>query len=405
LPYESARDLPTYVELSQQLTGMRLFRFLLPKDKRGDLRKIEDQLRHLADTVDEFYRVLGPRNWVFHDDFNVERMNTLLESGDVDAVERALIGYYQEEDTLRFMVMRLNGLDDMRSRRHLIDHALNDYREGRFYAVVLVLLTVMDGFVNDVEPSVRRGLHAREANEMDAWDSVVGHHQGLSAAHDTFRRSFKASSAEKVVDLYRNGIIHGNLLAYDNEIVATKAWNRLFAVTDWARAEAKRAMPQPEPTSWRDIFASVAANARTKAALDAFSPRVLTPDQAEFTADEAYQACLTYLSAWQRTNYGAMALGLSHMIARGYGAQAPRFVREEYTGFSLDGFEITSLDFTAAAVCIAAVVLTINNGEPHHAQLRWLHEDEEGDVSPVGMTGEWRLMSWGPHAILSEAGP
>jgi hypothetical protein len=39
------------------------------------------------------------------------------------------------------------------------------------------------------------------------------------------------------------------LVNFDNDIVATKAWNRLFAVADWAASRQKRAIPpDPKPT-------------------------------------------------------------------------------------------------------------------------------------------------------------
>ena len=121
----------------------------------------------------------------------------------------------------------------------LVEHAREDYFNGRYYSVVLVLFSVMDGFVNDVDTSQRRGLHARDPSEMSAWDSVVGHHLGLSHAHAEFTKSTFKTSDEPVVELHRNGIVHGTLVNYDNVVVATKAWNRLFAVADWARSLAK----------------------------------------------------------------------------------------------------------------------------------------------------------------------
>ena len=46
---------------------------------------------------------------------------------------------------------------------------------------------------------------------------------GLGHAQQTFRRRFGATRDEPVQDLFRNGIVHGTLLNYDNVVVATKA--------------------------------------------------------------------------------------------------------------------------------------------------------------------------------------
>jgi hypothetical protein len=61
MPYESARDLPSFVEMSQQLASLKLLRFLLPKTERPKVKELEAQLRSMGDTVDKFYEVLGPR--------------------------------------------------------------------------------------------------------------------------------------------------------------------------------------------------------------------------------------------------------------------------------------------------------------------------------------------------------
>jgi hypothetical protein len=39
----------------------------------------------------------------------------------------------------------------------------------------------------------------------------VGHHKGLAHAHAAFTKSFKGTQTEPVYELYRNGIVHGNL--------------------------------------------------------------------------------------------------------------------------------------------------------------------------------------------------
>src|SRR5690606_28486832 len=124
-----------------------------------------------------------------------------------------------------------------------------DYQDGRFYSCVLVLLSVMDGFVNDFEPARRRGLHARESAEMSAWDKAAGHHQGLANAHRIYNQRVSKLDSSEQFDLRRNGIVHGMLPNFDNPVVATKAWNLLFAVADWADGEAARLTPkEDEPT-------------------------------------------------------------------------------------------------------------------------------------------------------------
>jgi len=152
----------------------------------------------------------------------------------------------------------------------LLDKVMEDYLAGRFHAVAPVLIAQMDGMVNDVNPAQRQGLHAKEPGEMIAWDSVTAHHQGLSHALIPFQKGFQATRTDPVFEVHRHGIMHGNLISYDNEVVATKAWNLLFAVADWAYAELNPPKPpEPEP-SLGELMGQVTENARQSRLTDRF---------------------------------------------------------------------------------------------------------------------------------------
>src|SRR5215216_6721000 len=312
--YPSARDLPSVAEMLQQIQGMKLLTRFVARKQRAELVKLEAQVLELTKTVDRLYSLLGPRHWIFHDDLNAEKVKALVRL-DPAAAERAFIEIYRDAEALRFMIRRLNGLPAMRARMDLIEKARIDYQEGRFYATVLVLITVMDGFVNDVEPARRRGLHAREADDLATWDSVVGHHMGLTNAHSTFTKSNYKTSSEPLYELQRHGIIHGTLLNYDNVVVATKAWNRLFAVADWARSlKKKNEPPKPEP-SWRELFHQIGRNEAAKKALAEWRPKTLEADDQAFAGEEVCKRAQAYLEAWKAKNYGVMASLISPMVA------------------------------------------------------------------------------------------
>ncbi|MET7571235.1 hypothetical protein ABZT04_22430 [Streptomyces sp. NPDC005492] len=80
--YASALDLLSVRQLRQQLRQARALRFLIPRDQRPDLAAIEHQLQHICETVDTFYQVLGPRNWIFHENLPVDDIAELLTSDD-----------------------------------------------------------------------------------------------------------------------------------------------------------------------------------------------------------------------------------------------------------------------------------------------------------------------------------
>jgi hypothetical protein len=395
----SARDLPTVAELLGQLAALKLLTTFVARDQRGQIQEMERELNDLVNLVDRFYDLLGKGHWVFHESMDVEAIK-LITAQMSDAAESALIAYYKDPVKLRFMLSRLALHDQIRPRMALLERALDDYASERYYAAVMVLLAVMDGFVNDVDATQRRGLHTRSAEEMTPWDSVAGHHLGLGRAHRTFTKTFGKCSDEEVHELYRNGIVHGMLTNFDNEIVATKAWNRLFAVGDWATSREKQAAPTGPEASWTDLFKQIVETDRLKKAINDWQPRSAT-NPAALAKEPLYARAGEFLSAWQTKNYGEMARFLTKFTREDTHGKTAGLVRDQYSHVQLDRFQITRLDFQGPASCEVDAELVWNDS--HHAcRLRWIKEDEQGEPHVLDDPGaEWRLMSFGPEAIVN----
>ena len=401
-PYKSARDLPLVEELLEQIRGGRLLTRFIARDQRTSLEGVERQLNDLVATVDGFYDLLGDRHWIFHDNLNTDFAKDLLAKP-ADEAENLLIAHYHDAETLRFLIQRLWHFPEMQARRQMIERAQEDYAAGRYDSTVLLLIPVMDGFVNDVETDPRRGLHAREGDEMAAWNSVVGHHQGLARAHRTFTKTFKKTSDEEVRELYRNGIVHGMLTNFNNVVVATKAWNRLFAVADWALSREKQAIPSEPKPSLRELLGQLAENQRGKQAIDAWQPRTLVPGDPDFEDEPIHRLATEVLDAWKAKNYGRMAAHLASLTREDtFGKSAGR-VRDEYMLFKLEDFRILRIDFKAPVICEIDAELTID-GETKIGRIRWIRETDDGATAiPGHEDGEWRFMTWGPLPMFDRA--
>lgn len=396
-PYHSARDLPSIAALSQQLQGFKVLMTFMARGQKPRLEEIERSVEDMVQLVDGFYALLSPRHWVFHDSMNTEIVRRAIAQP-ADEAQKALIAYYKDPESLGFMISRLELHPEIRPRRELIGRARADYEACRYYATVMVLLAVMDGFVNDVDAQERRGLHARREEEMAPWDRAAGHHRGLAHAHRTFTKTFGKISEEEVHELYRNGIVHGMLTNFDNEIVATKAWNRLFAVGDWATGRQQEAKPAKAKTSWKELLGQVAENDRVKKAIAAFQPRTVT-DQAEMLAEPLYEFVLEFLEGWKTKNYGEMAHHLTKFTREETQRQTAGLVRDQYSHVDLESFLITKLDFQAAASCEVDAELEWNE-QQHRCRLRWINEDDQGNPDVLGdPQARWRVMSFGPHVM------
>jgi hypothetical protein len=99
--YPSARDLPTVVELLRQIRGMKRLTRFVARRQRAKLLELEAQVGALTATVDNFYSVLGARQWIFHEDLNVERVK-------VATTLRLLTQRKQREASSRFTEMQIH---------------------------------------------------------------------------------------------------------------------------------------------------------------------------------------------------------------------------------------------------------------------------------------------------------
>lgn len=399
-PYGSADDLPSIVEMREQLRGAKVITRLIAHPSRSQVVEVEKQLNRIVQLVDDFYSLLGPRNWVFPDNLSTDEVEALL-STNADEAEQKFVALYSVE-TLRRLVWQLNRHPEMQVRLELVRLALDDYEAGRYYSTVLVLLSVMDGFVNDVDQAHRRGLHAREPSEMVAWDSFTGHHMGLANAHLMYKKTTRKTTTYELFELQRHGIVHGMQLNYNHVIVAAKAWNRLFAVTDWATSLQRQAVvPPPKPTM-RGIMKQLAVNAENKKALAVWRPSKLVATDTDFANDQVVLETIGFLEAWRCSNYGRMAQRISAMVAEESVGKTAGMLRLEYDVVTLTDFEIHVVDHEAAAACEVDVTVTVD-GTSRPGRMRWIRETTDGELAMPIDSGEWKLLTWGPIAIFNRA--
>ena len=393
--------------MAQQLAGAKLVTRLIGREHRAKFLEIEAQLRHHVQVIDRWYALLGPRNWIFHDDLGMSVAESMIELSPDDA-ERRLIGVYRDQDGLARMIRRLRQFDELRVRLPLVEAAERDWLEGRFSAATQFLLAVMDGFVNDLDRAKRAGLHARDPESMVAWDSVVGHHLGLSNALRAYHRPFSKIVTDEVFELHRHGIVHGMVVNYDNDVVTAKGWNHLFAVTDWAVSRDKHAKAKPkDPLTLGGLVRSFPQFAESqehmrlvRASLDAWQPSTLARINVGFEADEAITASRAYLEAWQRGNYGAMAQLLSPLVAEDTPGRTAGVVREAFEHEHLDEFELQQVKHLAASVAEVDAVLEVRGSGRVSVRLRWIRAGEDGmAVAPID-DGRWGLVLWTKEAMV-----
>ena len=394
-PYGSCRDLPSFLEMSAQVSALKVFTLFIARDQRSKVKALKRDLDRLCDVVDRFYKVLGPRNWIFHDQLNLDDVEALLNSN-VEEAEEGFVELYRDEETLDRLIRRLRGLEGFRAREHLIERARDNYRRNHFDSCALLLVSVADGFVNDFEQDVRKGLHTREPDSMVAWDSVVGHHMGLTHVLKSFGKPIKKRIDEEVFELYRHGMAHGMVVHYDNATVATKAWNLIFAVADWATATTRSRQPQPEEPTWSQVISKLQKNRKDKELIAQWSPTTFTADDPAFGDHVITVKTQQFLHAWTNRNYGSLATFENRMyVTDKADSRIAGEMRERFESWTLEDFEILGLDNSALAVWVSRGTAEVN-GEAGSFECRWVRQREDGFAAIGEEPGDWRLTDCSP---------
>ena len=397
-PYGSASDLPSFKEMTRQIQGGKLLTRVIARDQRSKLLEIEDGLNHLVTVVDRFYDRLGPRNWIFHESLKISAIESILdETSNPEEAEQRFIEIYRDEDYLAFWTRRLYSVDGLRERASQIERAREHYCADQFDSVALHLIAVMDGFVNDFEPDRRHGLASRTPDSMVAWDSVVGHHLGLTNALKVYDKTIKKRVDQDVYELHRHGIVHGTITRFNNVVVATKAWNMLFAVVDWVTSTKKARQPEaPKPTLWAALR-QMARTARMNRKLEAWTPNRLSVSDAHFEDHEIYALTVEFLTAWRDRNFGALARFPSRQSEKRevtFGQKAGQ-LREVFYGFSLSEFHVGELENTAPAIWLSRGEATVN-GSKGAFECRWIVEEADGSPGYDSDSALWRLVFCDP---------
>lgn len=244
-----------------------IFHFLPNLDQHTDeLEALEEQVNDLLYLPDRFNNLFAEHGWIASESMNVEIMKSAIALADKQGISDAeifLAEYYHETNTLDFLFLRIRWYEVFSKRIRLLDLAREDYDAKRYHACIPLLLALIDGIVNDLSRHV--GLFA-ENSDLTVWDSIAGHETGLQYISGIFKQPRKKTNEETITIPFRNGILHGRELAFDNPIVAAKCWATLLSVRDWIDSVKKeKARPVDEKEkSFSEVLHELAGHQQRK---------------------------------------------------------------------------------------------------------------------------------------------
>jgi hypothetical protein len=414
------RDIPKFREMRLGIRGFKLLKYAFlisspllrllgvnTKEMRKtfkELKTIDKEFRMLSELPDKFNEIFSARGWIIYEFLNVEIAQKAIEiaKNDLDEAETFLVNFYTPEMVETYLSM-MHGVKAFRPRMDLARKALLDYREERYHACVPVILALMDGLVNDIH---NLGLFT-EYIDLNAWDSISAHEKGLNVLKRVLFATRKKTRTEQINVPYRNGIMHGMDLGYDNKMVAAKTWAALFSVRDWAaKAEQKELIePPPKPqASWTDLIQQLQENKALSEKLEQWQSRNIIVGKdipakgkiEDFPENTPERKVVEFLTYWQKNNYGYMADCVALTFRS---VDLIKRIRTVYSNSKLNDFVILSVKDEAPAITEVTVSLDYELHEQaikKDVVFRMLIEKNDRKPAMFGSSDAlWGIVTWG----------
>ena len=280
--------------------------------------------------------------------------------------------------------------------------ARDDYLAGRYHACIPLLLSLLDGLVNDVSKHVR---FFAENVDLTAWDCIAAHESGLQALSSIFTKGRNKTNEDTISIPYRNGILHGRELAFDNKIVAAKCWAALFAARDWAEAldDGKKEPKPKEKVSWRQLIKQVSETSLKKKSIEEWKPRAsedipylpFEGDISSLPENTPEYAVAVFLDHWCNKRFGPIADALLYFTDVPKGKKAG-MARQDFGKHVPVSFKILGVDDQAPAVTHVVTELHFEvDGQEmfKEVSVRAIYQDLENNPSVRSIPGgHWRIV-------------
>jgi hypothetical protein len=403
----SIRDLPKMQQLQEQIDQLRQMGSLLPFLKKigNDVEKtgqgsqqideLQLQFDEMVETFDRFNFLFSDIGWILFDSAKLsvaKQAIEIAETHSLDVADDFLVDYYSS-DWVNSHLIYFKYIRSFKPRFSWIERAAKDYEEGRYYASVFVVLAMIDGWVNDLNivGNSRYGFFS-EVTDMTAYNSTTAYQGGLAKLHELLMKSRKKTRTEEIHIPYRNGIVHGTDLGFDNKKVTAKCWALLFSVREWAllaeRGEINPPSPEPEEeTTLLESYLRYRKTLNDGKRLEEWKPRKIIVgedvpvkgDMDDYPVNSPERKLVEFLLLWEKRNYGGMSKFFTPMFS-----MSPKSINFDYSPYLLLSWEIEEIsDITPTETGIQVKVYVRNEDQEKEIryQYRIVCSDQDGKLA------------------------
>ena len=422
---KNIRDNPSLEKLAKDARNIQLFqkgwKYLKPLAKLiginisgidESLNKMNENIAEAEEFVnlpDKFNDLFSDYGWICFDSLNVNVMKEAITKAELEGIEQAeifLVDHFSP-DWVRSRLLWLKHIKGFKLRYSLIEKACEDYENKRYYSSVLVVLTQIDGIVNDLNicDHQRLGFFSKDSKVI-AWDSIAAHEKGLVKLQEVFGKKRCMTRQETISIPYRHGIIHGMDLGYDNRTVAAKSWATIFALRDWVIKVTKNELipPEEKPENEKTLMESIEDYINLQNQIEKqkqWTPREINIDQiipkkgkvSEYQEDTPERKLIEFLTYWEKDNYGFMSKFFPPDFQ-----MRPVDIRNKFSEFDLNDFELIKISDVIPTVSDVFVKLSIIKDDILSSSpwnFRFVRYTEEGKMANIILDKTtWYIVRW-----------
>ncbi len=329
-------------------------------DKR--LTEISESAKSILFLSDDFNVRFADRAWVVYESMPMEAVKESIlifdSKGEAEA-ENYLVEIYNE-NYINMQLNRFKGDVFLKKRFRLLSLAKEDYLSERYHACIPLLLSLIDGIVNDVSKNV--GFFASQG-DLVIDDTIVAHESGLTQLRNIMSKGRNVTNENDITIPYRNGILHGRELNFDNKIVAAKCWACLFSVADWVRVYKNEDIKNNETKNekFTDIWYEYFKTQKMSKKINDWVPRdsvdylpVHRDDFDKIPLNTPERAVADFLNNWIKGRWALIVDGLSYLYCCSLGEKIKR-AKKEFPSHFPKSYKIISVKDEAPAISMVNV--------------------------------------------------
>ncbi|MDR0913274.1 MAG: SEC-C domain-containing protein [Methanobrevibacter sp.] len=372
---------------------------------------MEDSLINSIDNLnvpDKFNQHFSSLGWIAHESMNFDIMKEavkLADNGLIDEAEDILVENIN--DSLDFILNMIKNIDIFKCRYHLITLAKEDYLNNRYYSCVLLLLTIIDGIVADCNEIDGNKSFFADGEEIYAWDSIAAHKSGLTEIRKLFYQNRGKTNKESIQIPYRNGILHGRDLEFNNKKIASKLWATLLALKDGIISIRNKSKTPKEEKQFNinDFMEEHAKNEKIKKYYAEWKPRKLKPKKdflingtsEEYEDNSPEKSLVEFFEFWKDKNYGKVAQKLMHIdySRKPMGKLIYDLKNEIFDNNILISHEIVNItddNIVSSNILVKLKIKTNNEEKIKEIEFRMISEDENGEFLPQNCpNSNWKI--------------